>query len=390
MAKKKATAPTVSNVIEDGEDLKRIPETVYIETGNVGIDIGFTDGKGIPMGTNIMFFGLPGTGKTTIFCDMIVRILRRYKAAGIPIRMHYIDSESSRELLRATGVMDFVYDKEEYAPQQVIYHEFVNSFDYLEQVYQRMITAGDNWSKDVQFVFIDSVTKLLANTQLTKAVNEADFGDNARARKKLYGKWLQSIKSFGITQFWSVQMAGVQNAQQFAEKKKPAVSDFDKHEMDIIVKLTADKDTRKTDINKVTVTTIEGKQDVIKKYLVKLDPGQATHTKNRHGQLTPLNVMLYPGHGVINAYLLRKMLEAYGLLDNYGSDLYNISPELVEYLGPEALEKAGITKLEKVKRKPYINKLCSLYNKEIIQMLKERDLYHMIVKEEAEEDDGLF
>ena len=144
------------------EDLQRLKDTVFLETGNAGIDIVMSDGKGIPMGANIMFFGLPGTGKTTMFCDIIKRIMDRYKAAGLPMRMHYVDSESSRELLKHTGVLDYVYQPEEYAPQQVIYHEHINSFKQLENIYNRVIEKGDNWNRDIHFIFIDSSTKLLA------------------------------------------------------------------------------------------------------------------------------------------------------------------------------------------------------------------------------------
>lgn len=388
MAKKKSSAPTIAEATE-GAELKRIKQTEFIETGDVGIDIGFTDGKGIPKGANIMFFGLPGTGKTTIFCDIIVRIMRRYKQAGLPIRIHYVDSESSRDLLKDTGVMDYVYDKEEFAPQQVIYHEYVNSFRYLEELYTRMLTPNDNWNKHVTFVFIDSVTKLLADSQLTKGANEADFGDNARVRKKLYGRWLQTIKEFGITQFWSVQMSTKQGAQMFEDPKKPAVSDFDKHEMDIIIKLTADKDTKKIDIKKTKVLTIEGEKEILKKYLVKLDPDQATHTKNRYGQRTPINVMLYPGKGVINAYLLRKMLETYKFVTPLTQGNFALSPALVEYLGQEKLDEAGVKDVNKVPRKPTLNKLCSLNNDTLIQLFKENNMYKMIAEEE-EDDDGLF
>lgn len=390
MAKSKKEIPTISNSDCDSDLLKRTPKTEYIETGNVGLDMVLSNGKGIPKGSNIMFFGLPGTGKTTIFCDMIVRVMKRYKEAGIPLRMHYIDSESSKDLLESTGVMEYVYDKEEYAPHQVIYHEFVNSFSYLESVYTRMLNPKDNWGAEIQLVFIDSITNLLSDTQLTRAVNEADYGDNARIRKKLYGKWLQIIKEFKITQFWSVQMATKQNVQMFEDPKKPAVSEFDKHEMDIICKLTVDKDTKKLDIAKTKVYTIEGEKEILKKYLVKIDPGQAPHTKNRHGQNIPINVMLYPGKGVINAYLLRKMLETYGIVQKVDNINFSMSPEFAQYLGPEALQSAGINDISKFKRKPNLNRLCSLYNARVIQFFKEQDLYKMVAKEEDEEDDGLF
>ena len=70
----KKEAPTVSNV-NSADGLKRLKDTVYIESGNVGLDIALTDGKGIPLGANIMLFGLPGTGKTTLIGDFLKRIL---------------------------------------------------------------------------------------------------------------------------------------------------------------------------------------------------------------------------------------------------------------------------------------------------------------------------
>ena len=74
MATKKKETPKIT----DGCELKTLKKTQFIETGNIGIDIAFSDGKGIPMGTNIMFFGLPGTGKTTIFCDIIRRLITNH------------------------------------------------------------------------------------------------------------------------------------------------------------------------------------------------------------------------------------------------------------------------------------------------------------------------
>lgn len=385
MAKKKE-APTITDV----DNLKRLKETVYMRSGNAGIDIVFSDGKGIPMGTNIMFFGLPGTGKTTMFCDIIKRIMKKREKEGLPMRIHYVDSESSRDLLKSTGVMDYVYDSEEYAPFQVIYHEHVNSFKTLENIYNRMTTPGDNWSRDIYFVFIDSVTKLLAESQLSlkNDVDKADYGDNAKVRKKLYGKWLSTIQALDITQFWSVQMSQKQNAQAFEDPKKPAVSEFDKHNMDIIVKLTASKDTKRTDINKVDVNTIAGSQQDIPKYCVKIDPGQAAHTKNRHGQNIPLEVMLHRGKGIVNAYVIRQILEARKYVTNV-KDIYTLTPEFVEFIGQEALDEAGIKDVNKVKRVPYMNRICSQNDVRIIEWLIDKDQYKMRLDDE-EEDDGFY
>ena len=387
----KKEAPTVSNVnSEDG--LKRLRDTVYIESGNVGLDIALTDGKGIPLGANIMLFGLPGTGKTTLIGDFLKRILDRYKKAGIPLRVHYVDAESSRELLASTGVMEYVYDKEEYAPQQVIYHEHVNSFAYLEEVYDRVQDPKDNWGKEVRFIIIDSVTKLAADSQLDNDVNKADYGDNARARKKLYLKWLADIQALDITQFWVSQMSTKQNAGMFEDPKKPAVSDFDMHNMDVILKLTANKDTKNVDIKKIEYDTIQGKKEDIPKYILKLDPGQNKYSKNRYGQNLDMDIMLWRGHGVINAYAIRKTLEAHKFIHKVDDQNYSMCQELADYLGPEALEQVGIKNIDKFKRKPNLNALCSYNNKTLVEFLKNHNAYRMKIKgdEETGEDDGLF
>jgi len=396
MATKKATtkktAPTVSDKVERDTGLKPI---TYIESGDVGLDIALTDGLGIPRGANIMLFGLPGTGKSTLLGDTLKRILDKYRKQNLPMRIHYIDSESSRKLLESTGVMDYVYPIEEYAPQQVIYHEHVNSFEYLENVYTRMMDPKDNWGKDICFVVIDSVTKLLADSQLRNEVDKADFGDNARARKKLYGKWISKIQELDVTQFWVSQMSTKQNAGTFEDPKKPAVSDFDLHNMDIILKLTANKDTKNVDIKKIKYDTILGEREDIPKYILTLDPGQNKYSKNRYGQNLPVDIMLWRGHGVINAYIIRKMLEAHKFIHKVDNENFSMTPQLAEYLGQEALENAGIKNIEKFKRKPSLNKLCSLYNNTLIEFFKSDAVkaYCMKIKgaeEVEEEDDGLF
>lgn len=395
--KKKTTtkkAPTVSQTTENNESgLKTLKETIFMPSGNVGMDIVLSNGRGIPLGANILLFGMPGTGKTTLLCDILKRNLDKYKAQGLPFRCHYVDSESSRDLLKSTGLWEYVYDPEEYAPQQVIYHEHINSLKQLDEMYGRIQNPNDNWGKEIVFIVIDSINKLSADGQLTNEVDKADFGEDAKVRKKLEKKWFSIIQQLDITQFWVSQMAVVQNAMQFAEKNKPAVTNFDLHNMDIILKLTADKDTKNVDIKKIEYDTIQGKQEDITKYLVEVDPGKKTWTKNRYGQNIPLKIMLWRGHGIINTYVLRRMLEELGFTKKINAEDFSLSQELADYLGAEALEAAGIKDIAKVKRKPYLNRLCSQNNGKLIQFFKERDLYRMKKDETVvpeDEDDGLF
>lgn len=374
----------------DTSTLKRLTPITYIPSGNVGMDLALTNGKGVPLGSNIMLFGPPGTGKTTIISDVIKRILDMYKRNNIPMRVHYVDSESSRELLESTGLMEYVYDSSEYAPQQVIYHEHINSFIQLEDIYGRIITQGDNWSKDVHFIIIDSVSKLLSKNQLENDVDKADFGDNARSRKKLYGKWLSILQAMDITQFWVSQVAVVQDAGIYAEKRKPAVSEFDKHNMDIILKLSAKKDAKLNGVQKVEVNTIQGKKVNLTKYVVSIDPGQSQFVKNRHGQNIIIDILLWRGRGVVNAYILANILEANGWIKKLVGGKWVIQQELADFLGADALAEAKITNIEDVPSRIHINTLCSKNNIKLVQFIKSKDQYKIEIGEVDETEDGLF
>lgn len=389
MAAKKKKVEIAKEVQED--DNSRIYPDEYIETTNVGIDLVLSNGKGIPKGVNVMFFGLPGNGKTTIFGDMIKRLMVNYSKAGLPFRIHYIDSENSKSLLKSLGVMDYVYDNEEYMPQQVIYHHNINSFDYLEKLYARIMNKSDNWSKDIQLIFIDSVTNLNADEQLEKSVNKGDFGDDARVRKKFYKKWLAPIRDKGITTFWVSQMAKKQNVvNSYTDPSKPAVSSFDLHNMEAVIKVTKSTDSKRVALKKQTVTTIDGVVEQQLRFIAKLDPQQAEFTKNRLGQNFPVELLVNLGKSVINAYTLMNLLIGNKVIKLNGSavkDGYTVSDDLINYIGAENLDY--ISDFQKASRKE-VNLLCSNNNMKIIQFAKERGIYKVDLGEESEPDDGLF
>ena len=211
--------------------------------------------------------------------------------------------------------------------------------------------------------------------------------------KKLEKKWFSVIQALDITQFWVSQMSTKQNATLFEDKKKPAVTDFDIHNMDIILKLSASK-ADNIDVKKITYQTIQGKKEDITKYIVKVDPGSKQYTKNRYGQNMDIDLLLWRGHKIINAFVARNLLTEYGYLTDLGQKKsFAMSPELAEFLGEEALEYAGIKDIEKVPRKPNLNKLCSKYEGKLIEFIKAHGLFKMKLEEEKapeEEDDGLF
>jgi hypothetical protein len=98
--------------------------------------------------------------------------------------------------------------------------------------------------------------------------------------------------------------------------------------------------------------------------------------------------MLWRGKGIVNSFVVRKMLEIHNYVSN-SKDVYSLTPELVEYLGPEAIENAGIKDVNSVKRVPFMNRLCSQNCSKLIEMFKKNDQYKMKVGE-TEVDDGFY
>ena len=397
MATAKKTTKKKVDVAKEVAEPKAPKEVEFIETGDIGLDLALTNGKGIPLGSNIMFFGKPGHGKTTIFGDMIKRLLVRYQKANIPFRIHYIDSENSRELLTSLGVFDFVYDNEDYAPQQVIYHPNVQTFEEAEEILDRIVgkivkdklvvDKNDVWRKDVKLIFIDSMTNLISKTQLANNVDKADYGDNAKARKKFYLKYLARLREFGSTTFWTSQVSVKQNIlNQYEDPNKLAASEFDQHNMEIIVKLVKSTDSKRTELKKVKVMTIDGEQEVQTRYITKLYPGQVQYTKNRFGQDIPVEILVKPGKYVINAFTIKNVLEMNKCIKMLDKDTWTMCDDLATYLGPDVLKDLD----PKALSPRDVNIICSNNTGKLVKYAKDREIYKVTVGEAKEPDDGLY
>ena len=57
------------------EAVKENKPLEFIETGNIGLDLALSDGKGLPMGASILLWAKPGSGKTTIVADASKRLI---------------------------------------------------------------------------------------------------------------------------------------------------------------------------------------------------------------------------------------------------------------------------------------------------------------------------
>lgn len=397
-----ATAKTKKKV-DVAEEVSKSTEakftTEYLETGCVGVDLALTGGKGIPMGSNIMLFGLPGHGKTTLMGDIISRVLRCHQSKNTPFRIHYIDSENSMELLRSLGVLDFVKDNEEYHPQQVIYHQNVKTFEELENICNRIVGTIDDgklsvdkkdpWRRDVKLIFVDSITNLIAGTQLENKVDKADFGDNAKARKKFYLKYLARLRDFGVTIFWSTQMSVNQAGgnMPFAEKEKPAISKFDEHNMEIIAKVVKSTDSKRNELKKVKIKTLDGVKEIQTRYFTVLYPGQANHTKNRFGQTIPIELLVVPGKKILNGYTIKNVLELQGCIKKIESGIYSMSEDLAAVLGPDILGDLSLSSIPERN----INSICTECTAQLVGYLKANEMYSPVAKGvEIVKDDGFY
>ena len=84
----------------------------YVETGNVGLDLALSNGKGLPMGSSVLFWAKPGSGKTTVVADACRRLIQKYKANGETFKVLYIAIEDCIELMRSLGLGPYIKSKD--------------------------------------------------------------------------------------------------------------------------------------------------------------------------------------------------------------------------------------------------------------------------------------
>ena len=309
-------------------------ETVYEESGNIGLDMALTNGKGIPIGTYIILAAAKGTGKTTTCMDLARRILARWKASGNETnKMLYIDMEKSKELAKKMGLGEYVVDG------SLIYRTGQCTVATLEK-FSQAILDGKKPYCDIKYIIIDSITNLICEKELNSEIEKGDFGNAVAARNKRYKKYLGLLEAKGITIFGISQFRKKQQASQYEDPGKAAIADGDLHYADIILKLGKstggnDAETKKVDVFNVSTGKIDklGKQFKVT-YSVYED-------KNRFCKAANVTSLMTYGKGSNNWYLLKQLLTAFDFMKNSGSAAYpkwNYSPELLAYINADKVE----------------------------------------------------
>jgi len=348
----------------------------YVETNCIGLDLGMTNGKGLPRGAAIAIYAMPGCGKTTICADAIFRIIRAHKEKGLDYKVAYFASEDCSQLLTSMGLKEYIDSGD------LIYETGTTdsplTFNMLENGYRDMLADKGKYA-GVKLVIVDSITNIISETMLDKDIGAGDFGSNAKDRAQFYPKYLASCKSKGITSIFLSHIRVKQNATAYEDPKRPAITDTDMHNMDIIAKLSKIEDSKISDIRKIKVNTIFGQETLQDRYILKISTCFAKPTKNRYGRVCDCLLLIEPGKRVINTYTMRCLLEGWGYVKQNGA-YYTISEELCNKFDlPENMRK-------NIRRKD-INVFTRENLKELKEYLKLNDQYRINISEERDEDE---
>ena len=318
-----ASASDSLKLIKDTLDSNR--ETVYMPTGNIGFDLALSEGKGLPIGASILLWADPGCGKSTLLADISKRLLDGSKARGEAFRVLYIAAEGSRTLMNDMGLGEYMDSK------QFIYVERCLTWRQIEILYDEILNGKHEIYKDVKVVIIDSVNNILSDANIKKSSADGDYGTRAKERSSFYSKFFPVCKERGVNTFLISQVRHNQDAvSMYGDAKKAAVSYADKHNVDIILKCSKSTSTNNSDIDENYTTTIFAKEKDVEKFILRMT-SCAADCKNRYCKGLPSEVLMVQGKGADNAYVIRKLLEAYKLVKS-GGGWYSFDPVLAEAL----------------------------------------------------------
>ena len=62
----------------------------FVETGDVGLDLALSDGKGLPIGSSTLLWAKPGSGKTTVVADACKRLMLSFSYTEMMANHRYL------------------------------------------------------------------------------------------------------------------------------------------------------------------------------------------------------------------------------------------------------------------------------------------------------------
>ena len=362
----------LQSMIEVVKDEDR--ESKFIETGNIGFDMAISNGKGIPLGCSILFWGSQGCGKTTLFADVARRLIEKGKKEQTPFKVLYIDVEGSDFLIidgrlglkKYYHSLDFLRidgSNKETGESRTI------TWSLIEGVYDAILAEKPGF-KDIKLVIIDSINNVLSAQQEKNSISSGDFGTRAKERSNFWAKYLPQCKQRNISTFMISQARTKQDAvlNPYASKEKPAGSFADFHNADVILKCVRPSASAYDDSAKKVTSTAYSETKDQDRFILVLDP-TAEGSKNRIARTYKCEVLIEKGIGAHNYYSLRKMLEFHGFLKKNGA-WYQFNKELIK----------GLNLPDKKINRDEVNKILQQNEELLIKFLKEVDCYTIVSK----------
>lgn len=333
------------------------PESEFVETGNIGFDMAVSNGRGLPLGSSILFWSGPGCGKTTLFADISKRLIKTHKEKGEPFKVLYLAVEGSKELMKSLGLEEYMDSRD------FIYVERRFSWSQIELLYEAVLEGKEKY-KDVKVIVIDSINNVLSTQKIQNSVASGDYGTQAKERNNFWSKYLPICKEKKISTFMVAQMRQKQNATAFGTQEKAAASFSDLHNADAIFKCV--KKTQNKDSEKIITKTAFGETKDLSKYVLMLDPTNEL-SKNRIAKTYQCELLLEKGVGVHNYYVVRKMLVYHKFLKE-ASGWYTFNKELVE----------GFGLTDKKLRFDDVNETIQEHIEDLVAFLKEVGCYSIV------------
>lgn len=341
--------------------LKKTKPTEYLETGNVGLDLALTDGKGLPLGSSTLFWAKPGSGKTTIVADASRRLIQAAKNRGEVFKVLYLAVEDSRALMSSLGMDEYIESEDFlYVGKQLCWR-------HIETFYEAVLNGYGKYA-GVKLIVIDSVNNVLSDQNMKNSVADGDFGTKSRERSQFYSKFLPLCKEKGISSFFISQVRQKQNAGMYEDPNRAAVSNVDLHNVDIILKCSAT--SNQTDASKLEEETIFGKDKVASKCIFKMD-SKATDCKNRYIKGNAVELLFEKGKCVWNYYTVKKLLLGNKLLKSPSSGWYTFDTDLCATFGIS----------DNKMRNAEVNKIVQDHVGDFIELLKKMGKYKVGIKE---------
>lgn len=305
------------------DSIKENKPLEFIETGNIGLDLALSDGKGLPMGASILLWAKPGSGKTTIVADASRRLIQKAKLNGETFKVLYLAVEDSSGLMTALGMDEFIDSKDFlYIPRGFCWRQ-------VETFYEAVLNGYGNYA-GVKLIVIDSVNNVLSDQNVKNSVADGDFGTKSRERSAFYSKFLPLCKEKGISSIFISQVRQKQAASMYEDPNKAAVSNVDLHNVDIIIKCSALTDTKYA--SKIEEETVFGTDKVSSKCIFRMD-SKAADCKNRFIRGNAVDLLFEKGKCVWNYFVVEKMLIANKLLKVPSSGWYAFDKEISETFG---------------------------------------------------------